>query len=55
MSEILILDPHEVVVGDRFRPADRKAVEERAQSLAKFGQLQPIIDEPNGPKGERSA
>ncbi len=40
MSEILELDPHEVIVDDRFRPAEAKDVEARAVSLMKYGQLQ---------------
>lgn len=49
MSQILELDPHSVIVGDRFRPAEKKAVEARAQSIMSLGQLQPIgVFEDNG-------
>lgn len=41
---LLELDPHAIYISPtRFRPADGKAVEERATSIAKFGQLQPIL------------
>lgn len=33
----------EIKIGDRFRPADEKAVIARAESFKRFGQLQPII------------
>jgi len=48
VSEILELDPHEVIVTDRFRHAETKDVEARAQSLMKFGQLQPGGVKPSG-------
>lgn len=42
-----MLDPHSIIIPPRFREADPKAVEERAMSLAKFGQLQSILVKKN--------
>lgn len=47
--KIMMLDPHSIKVGDRFRGTNPDRVDSIAESFLRFGQLQPIIvDRDNG-------